>query len=116
LEDLILGEVGVGDAVLHVAGSQVVSSREEAQLDRTHGVTGVKNQLLLFKECLPTQAQLTQLLHQLQLFAGVKNQLLLFKECLLAQAQLTQLLYKLQLFRGVKNQHLLFKEWLLAKA
>jgi hypothetical protein len=63
LEDLILREVGIGDAVLHVAGSQVVASREEAQLDRTHGVTGVKNQLLLFQECLPAQAQLTQLLY-----------------------------------------------------
>jgi hypothetical protein len=56
LEDLILGEVGVRDAVLHVAGSQVVASREEAQLDRAHRVTRVQNQLLLFKECLPTQA------------------------------------------------------------
>jgi hypothetical protein len=79
LEDLILREVGVRDAVLHVAGSQVVASRKEAQLDRPHGVTRVQNQLLLFKECLPAQAQLTQLLCQLKLFTGVQNQLLLFK-------------------------------------
>jgi hypothetical protein len=45
---------------------------------------GVQNQLLLFKECLPAQAQLTQLLRQLQHFTGVQKQLLLFKECLLA--------------------------------
>ncbi len=41
--------------------------------------TGVQNQLLLLKECLPAKAQLTQLLYQLQLFTGVQDQLLLLK-------------------------------------
>ena len=36
LEDLLLGEVGVGHAVLHVAGTEVVTRGQEPQLHRLH--------------------------------------------------------------------------------